>query len=178
MATTKSTRTPDVSAESDNAGLTLTFANGQTLRILVSQLTPEIGFAAMMHGLKQKLIDAAAISRNPDTGASATLDDKYQAVREVYDRITSPDGTWNKIREGGTGATGGLLLAALMRLRPGKAREDLQAWLDGKTKEELAALRASATIAPVIEAIKAERAARNPDVKAVNVDDMLGELDD
>ena len=85
--------------------LHLKFANGQELAITASQLTNSIMEYAIFHGLKQKLVDAAAISRNPETGRAASVEDKYQAVKVVYDRLLA--GQWNAAREGG-GATGGL----------------------------------------------------------------------
>lgn len=76
-------RTPAITAEI--VGTTLTFRgdNGQAISIDAMSLTPEIREAAMMHGLKQKIGDAGAISRNPDTGRSATTADKLAAMEEV-----------------------------------------------------------------------------------------------
>ena len=60
--------------------LTLTFADQTTSTLSTRDLSPEILSQALMHGLKQKLVDAAAIARNVDTGASATTADKKEAV--------------------------------------------------------------------------------------------------
>jgi hypothetical protein len=143
--------------------LNLTFADGRKLSLQVSALSEAIRGAAMLHGLKQKLVDAAAISRDPLTGKAATAATKYDAVREVFDRITSPDGTWNKVRGDGTGSvgTGGLLYRALVRLYDGvQTPEQVRAYLDGLNAEQQAALRGNKKVAPVIQAIKAEDAAR------------------
>ncbi len=172
MATT-TTRTPDIETLIDTTGLTLTFRNGETLRINVRDLTPTIAFQALTHGLKQKLVDAAAISRNPDTGRTASIDDKYKAVREVYDRLLS--GAWNKPRdEAGTGS-GGLLFRALCLLYPSKTPDAIRAFLDGKSAPEQTALRKSSKIAAIIEELKAAKA---PDGDEVDTDALLGELDD
>lgn len=155
--------------------LMLTFANGQSLAVDSAALNPSIVEAATLHGLKQKLCDAAAINRDPATGKPATIATKYEAVREVFDRITSPDGTWNKIREGGNNS-GGLLLTALVRMYAGrKTRDDLTAFLASKTDAEKAALRKNAKIAAIIEEIRAERAT---DDEGVDSDAILEELND
>lgn len=155
--------------------LTLTFANGALLELSLSQLNDNIILAATLHGLKQKLCDAAAISRDPVTGKTATIETKYAAVREVFDRITSPDGTWNKIREGGNNS-GGLLLTALVRMYAGrKTRDDLIEFLSSKTDAEKAALRKNAKIAAIIDEIKAERAT---DGEGIDSDSILDELND
>ena len=149
---------------SAHVGLTLTFADGRTLVLRGSDLSPELRVAAMLHGLKQKLVDAAAISRDPLTGKAATISTKYGAVREIFDRLKNPSGTWNKVRgEGGTGSTGsgGLLYRALVRLYDGvQTPEQVRKYLDGLNAEQQAALRGNKKVAPVILAIKAEDAAR------------------
>lgn len=159
-ATPKKTATA-VAAEVGGPLLELTFSNGEKLAIDARQLSPEIQHMAMMHGLKQKLIDAAAIARNPDTGATAKIADKYAAVREVYDRITATDGsaTWNKVRGGeGTGnAKGGLLVAAMVRIT-GKTRDAVLEYVDGLSKEQVAALRKNPRVAEMIATIQSERA--------------------
>lgn len=174
--TTNTTKKPAAVETSINGStLALTFANGALLELSLSQLNDNIILAATLHGLKQKLCDAAAISRDPVTGKTATIETKYEAVKEVFDRITSPDGTWNKIREGGNNS-GGLLLTALVRMYAGrKTREDLIEFLSSKTDAEKAALRKNPKIAAIIDEIKAERAT---DDEGVDSDAILDELND
>lgn len=151
--------------------LALTFANGETLTMRGDALTSDVQQYALMHGLKQKLVDAAAISRNPETGRPATVEDKYQAVKAVYDRLLA--GAWNATREGG-GATGGLLLQALVRMYAGrKTVDELRAFLADKTDAEKTALRKNPRVAQIIEDIRVETG------KAANIDtdEMLGELE-
>jgi hypothetical protein len=150
-------------------GLQLMFSNGKILTLAAGQLSDSIQYEATIHGLKQKLVDAAAISRDPATGRSATIDDKYAAVKAVYDRLLS--GLWNEPREGG-GNVGGLLLKALARMNPAKDAATLKAWLDGKTDAEKAALRANPKVAAVIAEIQAEK----PEVATVDSDALLDEI--
>ena len=156
-------------------GLRLEFANGKTLIVSAADLSESILAHATVHGLKQKLVDAAAVSRNPDTGRPASIDDKYAYVREVYERITNPTGTWNKVRGDGTGASGagGLLLRALGRLYPAKTTEELRAYLAPMTPEQQAALRANKKVKPVIDAIKAEDAERRAETGEPDDSDEL-----
>lgn len=150
--------------------LTLTFANGETLTMRADALNSDVQQYAMMHGLKQKLVDAAAISRNPETGRAATVEDKYQAVNAVYNRLLS--GQWNATREGG-GNVGGLLAQALTRMYAGrKTVEDIKAFLAEKLDAEKTALRKNPRVAAIIEEIRAEQG------KAANIDTdgLLGEL--
>lgn len=173
--TATTTKPRDIATAIADTTLTITCANGEGIVIDTRELTNELRIAAMMHGLKQKICDAAALSRNPDTGRSATIDDKYRAMLEVADRLRA--GHWNKPSDGTGAPKGGLLFAALCRFRPEKSVEALREWLDGQTPEQQAALRGNAKIAGIIETIKAERAAKRSDVAAVDTDAMLGDLD-
>lgn len=171
MANTENTkRTPVIETTIEGDVLRLACMNGERLELNVFDLVESIRTQAMLHGLKQKLIDAAAISRNPDTGKSASPDDKWAAVTAVYDRLMR--GEWNAARGEGTGAGNGLLFRALVRMYPAKTADQLREYLDGKTKAEQAALRANPKVAAVIEEIKAES------VKAggVDSDSLLDEL--
>ena len=67
--------------------LVLTFADKTAATLSTTELSTEILSQALLHGLKQKLVDAAAIARNVDTGASATVADKKEAVMEIHSRL-------------------------------------------------------------------------------------------
>ena len=162
-------------AGADGGWIELTFANGEQLSMSSDRLNNGLLHRAVMHGLKQKFVDAAAISRNTETGRPATIDDKYQAVKTVFDRITSPEGTWNAVREGGAGATGGLLLRALCRMYEGKkTKEQLIEYLSTKTAEQKTALRKNPKISAIIEELR-EASAKDSDVDS---DELLSELGD
>lgn len=171
-------RQPDVASEiATNAdgkpyAVRMTFGGDATRQIEVSvhKLTEDILLMATLHGLKQKLGDAAAISRNPETGRSATAEDKYNAVLEVANRLL--EGEWNKRRENG-GQAGGLLLRALTRLYAGRMDEaQVKEWLAAKNDKEKAALRLNAKVAAEIERIRAEDGAGKG-----SADDLLAELE-
>lgn len=153
-----------------NDTIRLTFANGREVVLQVGDLPDNILGDALMHGLKQKLVDAAAMSRNPDTGRSATLDDKYAAVNEVAGRLVI--GAWNKVRDGAA-TSGGLLFRALCEMYARKTPEEIKAFLEQKSDEEKAALRANPKIAAIIATLKAAQAKSSD----IDTDAMLGDLE-
>ena len=164
-------RNATITATIEGNQLALAFANGEILIMRGDVLNMDVQQYAMMHGLKQKLVDAAAISRNPETGRAATVEDKFQAVKTVYDRLLA--GQWNAVREGG-GATGGLLLQALCRMYAGrKTPDELKTFLADKSDAEKTALRKNPRVAQIIEDIRAEQG------KTANIDtdELLGELE-
>lgn len=165
------TKRATITATINGNTLTLDFTNGETLSINRHMLSTDVQHYATLHGLKQKLVDAAAISRNPETGRAATVEDKYQAVKTVYDRLLA--GQWNATREGGA-ASGGLLLQALCRMYAGrKTPDELKAFLADKTDAEKTALRKNPRVVQIIEDIRVETG------KAVSIDtdELLGELE-
>lgn len=159
----------------DDGTLVLEFRHGETLRLHPESLNPEIQRAAMLHGLKQKLVDAAAISRDTATGRAATIATKYEAVREVFDRITGAGGawpSWNKPRAGGAGGQGGLLARAIARYKSVEVSA-AKAYLDRLTDAQKQALRVDPRIATIINELRLESA--KP--AGIDTDALLGGLD-
>ena len=156
----------------EGGNLTLTFRHGERLTVFVDQLAPEIQRAAMVHGLKQKLVDAAAISRDTATGRAATIATKFDAVKEIFDRITGENPSWNKPRAGGAGGQGGLLARAIARYKS-VSIEQAKAYLDRLTDAQKQALRVDPRIAAVINELRAESA--KP--AGINTDALLDGLD-
>lgn len=154
MAPSSNTPALSCTIDDDNRGITISCADGNGINLRLHEMRESLITQATLHGFKQKLMDAGAISRDPVTGRSATPTDKFLAIREVYDRLVA--GEWNKTREGGS-PTGGLLLTALMTVYPTKTKDQLVAFLASKTAEEKTALRKVAKIAEAIEVIKAAR---------------------
>ena len=148
----------DIEASIENDGsLVLTFRHGEILRLHPESLAPEIQRAAMLHGLKQKLVDAAAISRDTATGRAATIATKFDAVKEIFDRITGENPSWNKPRAGGAGGQGGLLARAIARYKNVPV-EAAKAYLDRLTDAQKQALRVDPRIATIINELRAESA--------------------
>lgn len=128
---------------------------GETVRLMAADLTPAMHMEAAMHGLRQKIGDAGAMSRNQETGASATIADRMRAMREVRDTVA--DGAWTRRAEG-TGSVG-LLVEAL--IRAGADADAAKAAVAGWTEKEQAAMRdRDPIIAPIVAQIRAERARR------------------
>jgi hypothetical protein len=165
------TKMAAINTKTEMNTLTITTEAG-TITVHVNQLHQSILDAAILHGLKQKIVDAAAISRNQETGRSATVKDKFDAMQEVFLRLTDPvEPSWNKIeRQEGSGGSGGLLFRALVRMYPQKTRGDLETYLATLDLAQQAKVRATTRVAAVIAEIKAE------DAKAKKVDGAGEEL--
>jgi len=158
MTTTTTKKDIEATIAGDGT-LTLEFRHGETLTLHPEALNPEIQRAALLHGLKQKLVDAAAISRDITTGRAATIQTKFNAVKEIFDRITGENPSWNKPRAGGAGGQGGLLARAIARYKNVEVSA-AKAYLDRLTDAQKQALRVDPRIATVINELRMESAAK------------------
>ena len=73
-----------VSVELNDNNLSFIVADTGSIELDVSALAGEVTRRAMLHGIVQKISDAAAL------GKDATPSDKYQAMRAVADRLIAP----------------------------------------------------------------------------------------
>jgi hypothetical protein len=104
------------------SGAIITFNVGeQSFEFDMSKVPTEATAKALIHGFVQKISDRAAIGRDPETGASATPEEKFKAMKAAADRLMS-GGPWNAVATG-AGNQGGLLYRAMRALYP-------QAWSD------------------------------------------------
>ena len=157
----------------DNDGQVIgVFAGNDKPVVLVNvkKLTDEVRNAALFHGLKQKLVDSAALSRDPKTGKSATPAEKMAAVLETAANLAS--GIWNT-RGTGDGPSDGLLVTALCEMQPKKDPAKIREWVGGQDKAAQAALRANPKVAAIIARINTERAA----AKGIDTDNLLRDLE-
>jgi hypothetical protein len=138
-----------------------------TIFITEAELINEIRLHAVLHGLKQKIVDAAALPNG------ATITEKFAAMQEVYGRLTDKEEpTWNKGAGSGSGRTGGLLFRALCRLYPTKTPDAIKGYLDKQDNKKQAALRKDKKVSAMIETVRAES------IKTTGIDagELLNEL--
>lgn len=148
-----------------DAGIAFAIPGTDVIIVKFADLTPDVAHRALVHGLKQKIADAAAIERDPETGRSATAADKARAMRNVAERIIG--GEWNATG-GGTGeGRGGLLYRALVQLYPTKSGDDIAAYLAGLTPKEQSALRLNPKVAPIIAGLRTTPKATGVDSDAL-----------
>lgn len=166
------TKRQAMSVDIFNTTLTVTFSNGKDLSIDVATLTPEIQRQAMLHGIKQKLVDAAAMSRDADNLNSNQVEAKYEAVRAVHARLTSDHPSWNKERAAqGTPTNGNNLLVRALMQMTGRDKSYVDDFLSSKTKEQRAALKRNPRVLSIIAELQAATVSHG-----VDTDELLTEL--
>ena len=151
--------------------MTMAWSDGVRAELDVSKLSDDVLEQARIHGLRQKLGDAAAMSRNPETGQSATIADKRARVDAVAQYLR--DGHWTApTRATPETSNRAILVDALCRLNTSADRAKIADAIAAKTPAEIAAMSAVPRVASVIAAIRAERSA----VSAESAESMLDEL--
>ena len=147
--------------------ITFTVKDAGECTLDMAQVHPAIREQAMIHGMIQRISDAAAISRNPETGLPATPEEKLMAMAVLADHYMTGTDEWRRTGTGG-GERTSILFRALVNLYPAKAPEDIREWIKSKSKTELAALRNSPKVRAEIDRIAP---------KAGDADEMLAELE-
>ena len=120
------------------------------LQLSTASLSPEVFEKAAVHGMVQRISDAAAIGRNPDTGRSATPQEKFDAMAKLVAHYESGTSEWSRVRESGEGSNRGQLFRALGIIYPQRTPEQIRAWMDKQTKEQLSAVRKSQKVRDAI----------------------------
>lgn len=141
---------------------------------------------AAMHGFIQRVSDAAAISRNPDTGLPASPKDKYEAMKAIVDHYMTGTEEWSRRRAGGGEGrdSGGLVVQALARVygnTVAEAEATIARTMEKKGLDRKAALKLWAgtdKVTAAVAEIKAERAAAAAKTASVDADDLLNELEE
>jgi hypothetical protein len=138
----------------------------------------ELRAYAELYGWKQRLSDAAAMSRDTDTGKPTSPADKLAAIQELAEYYMSGASKWSRIGTGGGGGKS-LTTEAIARVKgiDYAAAEAMvaafaKAEYGGDTRKALAFLRTGQRVAEAVAAIRAERA---PAAK-VDADSALTEL--
>lgn len=153
--------THDVSTAGLHPVITFNVLGAGTFALDMAKISDTVRDRAAVHGMVQRISDAAALSRTDKEGniipAAELAQAKYEAMIALRDHYESGTAEWSRVAT--AGPKGGYLFEALCRVYGHKlAPSDIRAWLDGLSDAEQAALRDDDTIAPVIREIKAARA--------------------
>ncbi len=157
--------------------ITFKVKNAGEVGLDMTKLHEEIVKRAAVHGMIQRISDAAAISRDSETGASATPKEKLAAMSALIEHYMSGTEEW---RRTGTGEGGGksLTIEAIAQVKgvTYEVAEQYVADFAGKKGEEvkkvLAKLRNSAAVRAAMDEIRSKRQG----APKADADEMLDEI--
>ena len=160
----------------DAGTITFDVAGAGEAVLRVERLSSDLFQHAAYHGLKQRIGDAAALSRDTATGAPASPADKLAEMQRVIAHLESGTSEWSMKPAGGGGGESLTLRAVAQHkgLSIESARERVQAYADAKLggdfKKALAQLRLAPAIAEIMAQMRATKPAR------IDADAALGEI--
>lgn len=167
---------------SDANVLTFAVADAGSFDVDVPALDEALRNRAMLHGIVQKVSDAAAIAKSELTGdAVKDAATKLAAMSSVAERLVAGD--WSKRSGDGSGPVAGIIYRAFeewVGAMAAKAKKDvpdataIRAKYDTMDRAGQLALRNVPAIAKIIDRIKSERPAK--EVANVDTSALLGEL--
>ena len=98
--------------------LTIDVTGVGQLQLAMRDVSPANATYAMLHGFKQRVIDAAALSRDPDTGRSATAEEKFTAMQTLVNHYASGTSDWSvRVAGDGAGRESGITIRAVAQVQ-------------------------------------------------------------
>lgn len=147
------------------------------MRLDMGKISEAILTRAAIHGLKQRISDAAAIPCDAETGKPATPAEKFTAMQALVDHYNSGSAEWSRRAEAGERTpNGGKVLQAIMNVYQfstvEKARETVEATAAKRGIEYKAAL----ALWKSSDKVAAELTRMATATAKVDADDLLDEL--
>lgn len=168
MAEKESTRV--IAHEIDETGITFSVKEQGKLRLSFANLSGAVRDRALAHGLVQRISDAAAKSRDPQSGKPAAASEKFAAMKELVDFYMSGTENWSLSRES-EGRDVQLLIECLREVYPERSEEQLKEWLRKRSAADRKALLLSEKIKPIAERITKEK------LSHIDTEEMLSDLE-
>lgn len=178
-----------IQATVDGSELTFDVQTAGTFTIDANALSEAIRHEALIHGLRQKISDGAAIPKDQlpdDPEEAAKL--KFDAMREIADRLLAGD--WKAARGDGSSPQPGIIFRAycefarsqkggknltdeILREKFETTRRNLAARFEISERAAQIRIGQNPEIAKIIERMKSERGTNAGQISA---DDLLGDL--
>lgn len=135
---------------------------------------------AMLHGMVQRVSDAAAMARDSKTGASATPQEKFEAMSKLVEHYASGAEEWSPARSTeGVGRPrvnpqAQLLVMALKVFNPQKDQETIQQFVKGLGAAQVTALLVSEQLKEAVELAREQvREQEQEAAKGVDAEELL-----
>ena len=134
---------------------------------------------AAIHGLKQRISDAAAIPCDTETGKPASPADKFAAMGALVAHYNSGSSEWARRAAAGEKAApnGGKILTAIMNVYQFSSVEKARETVEATAKKRGIEYKAALALWRASDKIAAELARMAEKASTVDADDLLNELE-
>ena len=137
----------------------------------LARLSPHNREYAVLHGMKARIVDSAALPFNKLENRYPTALEKADAMRRLVDHYNSGSDSWT-LHTAARDDGGGLLFRALMAERPERDAEKLRAKLKEMSAAQKRAMLDSDRLLDIVRKLRAEM------VKEIDQDKLFEGLDD
>lgn len=169
---TKAKSNSVITSKVEGQTLIFTVKDIGNLRLNFTDLSETVRERAMVHGMVQRISDAAAIARSAENGYKVSAQEKYDAMAELVAHYASGTSEWSRARGApGIGADAALLVKCLAQIYDDRTLEQLKAWVAKRSKSERTALLMSEKIKPLADEIRAQSASD------ISADDLIADLE-
>ncbi len=168
MSEKESTRV--ISKEIDETGVTFKVKDQGTLRVSFANLSGAVRDRALAHGIVQRVVDAAALSRDEKSGKSASALEKFTAMKEIVDHLMSGTENWTLSRESESPHVN-LLTQCLSEIYPERGEDKIRTWVKKLSASDRKALLVSEKIKKIAERIEGEK------LKHIDAEELLSDFE-
>ena len=147
---------------------------GHSLRFTMSKASKAQRDYAALHGFNQRIGDAGALGFDKSTGKFATMDDKFQAMKEVCDWCESGNDDWDMPRSASgprMDSTIEVLVKALMIEKPEREEAVIRVKVKAMSIVQRKAMMASDKLKSIVAEIE------SANLSKVDVSELFAGLD-
>ena len=132
------------------------------MKVVPGEMSEGVRSMAVLNGLRQRLMDAAAIKRDTTTGLSVSPAEKDAAIRKLFDHYMGGADTW-ELQRGAVGPRMDPLVVRAICEAFGKSEEVVRGMIEAKAAEKglkpaeyCAAMAGVGKVKPIVERLRAE----------------------
>lgn len=166
----KDSTTRVISKEIDETGVTFSVKDQGKLRVSFASLSRAVRDRALAHGIVQRVVDAAALSRDGKSGKSASTLEKFTAMKEIVEHLMSGTENWSLAREQESPYVS-LLTQCLCEIYPERTEEKVRDWVKKLSAADRKAVLGSSKVKVIAERIESEK------VKHIDAEEMLSDFE-
>ena len=160
-----------VTHTANEAGALTAIPGARPLVVDMNRLADAVRVRAAIHGMIQRVSDAAAIARTKENNYTVSAQERYDAMAELVEHYMTGTDQW-RLRASERTSRDGLLLQALCEAYPNKSRDALSGWLKKQSQATRLSLQNdSPLISPIYNRLVSEQ------TDSVDGDALAGELE-
>lgn len=177
--TTKKRSNATVTMAQTDTTLTFNVLGAGSISLNLAAIHPDVLARAAIHGLKQRISDAAALPCNPDTGKPASPSEKFESLSALVEHYNTGTAEWARTRAAGEGTPrAGKTLQAIANVYKLADEAAARAYVEGTAKKRGIEYKEALALWKKSDKIREELARMEAAIPAaVDADTLIDELE-